>query len=402
MSLPIYNKPLSKWLPIDFFTHITENGIDKIYVDYANPLDVDGIRVSAFVPSAIYKRRHHMTTIPCKRAECIEVGAMMHLQPGGGVAKYKCEKCELVRRLMYRRSYARADAPKLYFKDTKSVRDIATQAITFYHTLPIFDKKVLSPDMPYSPELRSAYTLGIDIDLVGDTIVNPKNISAISIALDIIREELDNFIPNSYNMQTSGNGIYILIHHSLLTDSISKYMTLYNALIRIINYRIHEKTNLVKLDDLNDRSRVFKSVFSIHQFHPLIAIPLEHDVNISKFDPSQFKLRNFDMKNYKDAEGNLTNFYNRHKKSESKSLVKRLQESDVEDEYTKSVAKVTQTKTTKTGIPIKERRWDRRGELDGIPYYHDLSGPTEIIGKEIFDPTERIEHFDRISEKIKR
>ncbi|MCK4527991.1 hypothetical protein KAW18_11535 [candidate division WOR-3 bacterium] len=354
------------------------------------------------MPSAAYKRRHHLLTIPCKRRDCMEAGAMMHLEPGGGPAKYRCERCGLVRRLMYRRAYAREDAPKLYFKDTKAVRDIATQAITFYHTLPIFDNKVISPDMPYSPDLRVAYTLGMDIDLVGDTIMNTRNISALSIALDIVREELDTFIPNSYSIQTSGNGIYVMIHHSLVTDHISEYMVLYNALIRILNSKIKEKTNLVKVDDLNDRSRVFKSIFSIHQYHPLIAIPLEYDVNIEKFDSSQFKLCNFDIKNYTDNEGNITNFYNRSLRSESGALLKRLHESDITHEHTKSYRKHTPTKTTQIGIPIEERRWDRRGDIDGVPYYHDLCGMTEVIGKDIFDQTERVKHFDEISCKLKR
>jgi hypothetical protein len=169
-------------------------------------------------------------------------------------------------------------------------------------------------------------SLGIDIDLKKGCITGKTERMELDEALNKIRKKLGLVgVGNSYNLQSSGRGVYFLLHHKLVVSNIFETCVKFNALI--VDWNNDIENEWLKLDALNGPSRVFKLFGSIHQQDDVVALPLEYDVILSDMDSKNFLVENFDVNNYMNN-GRL-NFYKRFDDSEIKNLEKYLKENVV-------------------------------------------------------------------------
>jgi len=314
------------WTPEHYLKHITDNNLDNIWTGWCNPKSVEGIRVAAYTP--LYNDQHiSALEKPCSKKSC-----------KGGTYRYSlddkknrilnwrtCDVCNAKISSLYRWT-SRYDKTKIWFNSPEIVRRYAQQGRSFYGTLTLYKKEIISPRSQYSNEnITLAHTLGIDIDIDKGNICDKENRKELDKALEVIRDELSTFAPKSYNLQTSGNGVYVFLHHKLCTTDIRNTMYIFNRWINSLQDKC-EKLGMkgIELDAINVLSRVYKLVGSIHQQHDLVAIPLEHDIKLESMDSNEFKLKDFNMSKY--YVDNKINFYNRLDVNEKGSLYKFLDE----------------------------------------------------------------------------
>jgi len=132
-----------------------------------------------------------------------------------------------------------------------------------------------------------SYDLGIDIDAVGK-IQTPEIKKAVETCAQFLINKLKNICPNSIYSCFSGGGIYIYIHHGIFTE-VARYdkereyrwkttTACYNTYIKKLEedffkqYPEYEKK--VKVDAINHRKRLFKTILSVHKKYPYVVIPL--------------------------------------------------------------------------------------------------------------------------------
>lgn len=321
------------WSEKDYLNHIVKNKLDLIWFGYCNPKSVEAIRLAAYTP--IFRDKTvEMLERKCPRKEC---NGYMVVPLDDRVRKIinkivcngtvKGSACGNYKMILYRWVSA-SDQTKLWFQNIDTVKYYGDIGRTFYATLSLYDKRILPKTSMYVNEsLMKAHTLGMDIDIKHGrgTLCDIENREEIDAVLDIVREELDTFVGGSYNLQTSGNGIYVFIHHNLVKVDIFNQMARFNGWISYLNKTIKEVgITRIKIDPINMPSRVFKLIGSIHQKYDLISIPLAHDCHLSGIDSGEFKLKNFDIEKY-IIDGKLQ-FYNRYNNEDKKSLYNFLEE----------------------------------------------------------------------------
>lgn len=315
------------WTEKDYLNHIMKNKLDQIWYSYCNPKSVEAIRLAAYTP--IYNENFvELLERKCSRKECSgdlvvplddRIRKIINKIVCNGTVKGSA--CGNYKMILYRWVSA-SDQTKLWFRDVDTVRYYGKIGRTFYATLSLYDRKILPKNSMYVNEnLMRAHTLGMDVDIKSGkgTICDIINREEIDKVLDIVRGELDTFAGGSYNLQTSGNGLYLFIHHNLVKVDIFNQMGMFNSWIKYLNNVIKENgVTRIKIDPINMPSRVFKLIGSIHQRYDLICIPLEFDCHISKIESNEFKLKNFDIEKY-IVDGKLR-FYNRFDEKDKKSL----------------------------------------------------------------------------------
>lgn len=326
------------WTDKDYLNHIIKNRLDQIWYGYSNPKSVDAIRLSAYTP--IYDEKLvELLERKCPRQGCDgNIVVSLDDRIRRVINKIVCNgtvkgsACGNYKMILYRWVSA-ADQTKLWFKDIDTVRRYGEIGRTFYATLSLYDRRILPKSSMYVNEsLMRAHTLGMDIDIKRGTICDIENREEIDKVLDIVRGELDTFVENSYNIQTSGNGAYVFLHHNLVKVDIFNQMARFNGWINYLNKAIKDVgITRIKIDPINMPSRVFKLIGSIHQKHDLICIPLEHDCKISKMESDEFKLKNFDIEKF-IIDGKLQ-FYNRYNKKDKKGLYDFLEEHTQKNRY---------------------------------------------------------------------
>ena len=303
---------LNTWLEVDFHHFVVDNNIDEIFVRQCN--HPEGIRCVAVVPN--YPSQFNIGKHILK---CDKCGGWMLLPNASEAAHlYTCQDCGKQKRRMFRWQSSNSNSGKLFFETVEDVRAISKIARTYYSTLGVWDSAILDGGAVYNDKYLRGYTLGIDIDLIDGTLFDYKNVVAMNDALDMIRDELSTFVPNSYNLQTSGNGVYVLIHHSLITEDFYNAIHLWSLLLDKM-VREHEMPR-VNIQVGNDFARVYKMVGSIHLVLPTVAVPLPHNVNLTKFNMHSTEVENINTDNWKDI------FYNRCDKGEATDLLRKFQE----------------------------------------------------------------------------
>lgn len=315
------------WNPKDYLNYIVKNNLDSIWSSWCNPASGDGgIRVAAYKPlyNDSYAKWLDAGNKPCKKCTGYFVIPDADKQRRI-INRWRCNVCSSKKDVLYRDMDKRDPngrrTSKLYFSDNNTVRFYGNKGRTFYSTLILYDKQILNPSAIYGDaSLMKSVTLGIDIDIKNGCITETKNRSELQKAIDHLKIEfLDKIVPKSYNLQSSGNGIYVLLHHKLVSTDVFKTCLLFNELISEMNNDIENE--FVKMDALNGASRVFKLMGSIHQQYDLVAIPLPYDVDLTKMNPEQFKLSKFTINDYIDKQtGNLEYYYKRYDMQDSKSL----------------------------------------------------------------------------------
>lgn len=322
-----------EWNEKDYLNHIIKNRLDQIWRSYSNPISVDAIRLAAYTP--IYSEKFvELLERKCPRKGCS--GSMIvplddkirrviyKLICNGTVNESACGNYKMI---LYR-WISQKDQTKLWFGDINTMRYYAGLGRAFYATLSLYDRRILPKSSMYVNEsLIKAHTLGMDIDIRQGrgTICDIENRKEIDQVLNIVRGELDTFVGNSYSLQTSGNGLYIFLHHNLVKADIFNQMARFNSWINYLNKAIKVVgITRIKIDPINMPSRVFKLIGSIHQKYDLVCIPLEYDCHISDMDSGEFKLKNFNIGKY-FVDGKLK-FYDRYNEKDKNSLYHFLEE----------------------------------------------------------------------------
>lgn len=320
------------WTFQNYQQYIINNNLDNIWYDWCNPKSINGIRVASYTP--VYSNASVLLNEKkCKKISC---NGTYRIPEDSTIRKilYKkvCDECNATKTILYR-WISSHDNTKIYFNSPDTIRNYGFVGRAFYATLTLYNKNIISSNGMYVDDgLMIAHTLGMDIDIVSGTICDSNNKEDLNKCLNIIRENLDTFIPNSYNLQTSGNGLYVFIHHLLCTSNIRHTMSQFNSYIKYLQKLCRDKgIKKVKIDPINMASRVYKMIGSIHQKYDLVCIPLDFDCNINDIDNNKFKLENFNIDNYID-EDNQFKFYNRYDTNEKIQLYKFLEEHCLEKE----------------------------------------------------------------------
>jgi len=318
------------WKRENYLNHIVKNKLDVIWHGWCNPQSTDGIRLSAYTPIFPDDDTIIGGDRKCSRKNCNGKliipdedikNRVMYKRVCNGI------DCKAYENIMYR-WVSQKNKTKLWFSNPDVVRHYAGLGRAFYGTLSLYKQNIISPNSQYVDEsLMVGHSLGIDIDIKRGkgTICDLVNREEMDRVLDVLRDELDTFIPNSYNLQTSGNGVYIFIHHSLVTTDIFNQMGKFNAwIIHMNNVLKQNNITRIKIDPINMPSRVYKLMGSIHQKYDLVAIPLQHDCRLSNMSSDDFKLKSFDINDY--IIDDKLRFYNRCDQTEHTSLYDFLEE----------------------------------------------------------------------------
>ncbi len=409
------------WNDKDYLKHIIDNKLDSIWYGWSNPKSVEGIRLASYTP--IYSEK----LVEFLERKCVRKGCNGNLivplddRIRKIIFKIICNgtvngsACGAYKAILYRWVSA-SDKTKLWFQDIDTIRHYGEFGRTFYSTLSIYDRKILSKNSSYVNEsLMRAHTLGMDIDIKRGhgNICDLKNREQIDVVLDIVREQLDTFAGESYNLQTSGNGVYIFLRHDLVKTDIFNQMSRFNSWINYLNTILKENgVTRIKIDAINMPSRVFKLIGSIHQKYDLISIPLAYDCHISKINSDEFKLKNFNIQKYISPETGKLVFYNRYNEKDKKSLYDFLEEHTQKHPYGDLRAVRYRFKDSVEVTTGEEQKEDNKEEkenkkdIDRFSEYYtgwkhiDLQVPGRIIHKKMFDGRHQVEMLGMPEEDI--
>lgn len=322
------------WNKQDYLKHVTDNNLHFIWSSWCNPKNTEGIRLAAYTPLFPENNNVELHNRKCTRKGCsgTKVIPLDHIV-NRIIYKRVCNgtingsTCGAYQTILYR-WISQGNRTKLWFNTPDTVKNYVTHGRTFYATSIIYSNQIVIPRMQYVDEsLMKATSLYVDIDIKRGTICDQENRNDLQKAFDLLRDELDTFVPNSYNLQTSGNGAYFIIHHNLVKADIMNTLSKFNAWIIHMGLKLKNSgITRVKLDPINMPSRVFKIIGSPHQTKDLVARPLEYDVKIDKLAPDKFKLKNFNINEYIDPSTKKLKFYDRCDVGETKSLYQYLEE----------------------------------------------------------------------------
>jgi hypothetical protein len=187
--------------------------------------------------------------------------------------------------------------------------DTASKFRTLYATLDLFDPGVFNTSSPWDEKAGKperpigifrdcqAYTLGADIDSIGNIIEDPSIKQAVEDTAKFLVGMLNEAgISKSVHCLYSGGGIYVFIHHALFQakpewspeDREEAFRSLtgaYNMFLADAEckfFELHpEHLGKVKIDKINNQKRKFKCIFSIHK---------EHDLAVVSLDPRNIKI----------------------------------------------------------------------------------------------------------------
>jgi len=181
--------------------------------------------------------------------------------------------------------------------------DTASKFRTLYATLDLFDPEVMNISSPWDEKAGKpehpigtwrecqAYTLGADIDSIGNIIEDPSIKQAVEDTAKFLVGMLNEAgISKSVHCLYSGGGIYVFIHHALFQakpewspegrEEVFRSLTgAYNMFLADMEARffdLHpEHQGKTKIDKINNQKRKFKCIFSIHKKYDLAVVPLD-------------------------------------------------------------------------------------------------------------------------------
>ena len=332
------HKQIADWTKQDYNQFIYRNYLHQVWTEYCNP--PEGLRCVAWIPnypSQVEIGMHIRKVEHSNKEREICDGKLVLPYRGEGAAyEYICEKCGFKSYRLYRWKTANPEDGKMIFLTDKDVLRVSPLARCYYATLGVFRENIIDYKSLYSPENMTGYTLGIDLDVNDGFFLNHKNKIDVSRAIFIIREELETFVPSSYNLQTSGNGIYFLLHHRLLNKDIEVALMKWQVVLADMKNkveRVYKCKNVNVNPFINDWARVFKMVGSLHQEYSTVCIPLPYDVNLMGYDLSHMKTELFKVTYIREPTGVgfANSFYKRLDMNDKSGLQMRLNEIALED-----------------------------------------------------------------------
>lgn len=219
--------------------------------------------------------------------------------------------------------YRRKDKARMM--DETNYKTLTNKHRTLYSTLSLFHENIFDikfteyegQKLQKSCQYVNAYTFGIDIDTVdtvnghGINIQEPEVKKAVEAAAQFLCDRLREYAPNSVYCLFSGGGIYVFLHHEVLTQFFDKiafcsspvdYVSFVRALTDALNMYTKkladeffllnpEYKDFVKVDLLNGAKRIFKTIFSIHKRHNFAVIPLNPESVIIDFEKATLPLK---------------------------------------------------------------------------------------------------------------
>lgn len=305
---------------IDYREWVIKNDLQYIWPLYCAP--EEGVRLGATKPACEYS---HDTKI-CSRTSC---NGIAHLTDSPA-AVYECDTCRSRSYPIYRWISASLQGTKFSFSSPDMILKRAKRTRSFYATLGVFDKDAIHAANAYDWNACNAYTLGIDIDIRKGFITDAANREALDKAV-VYLKDVFSCCENSVNLQTSGNGLYFMLHHSLCTKDIQVSAGKFAMLLQECARDVSDITRKrLKIDaHLINASQVFKLAGSLHQTYPLVAIPIDVCTVFSFADLSQTNPDNFSMKNFV-GEGGQVMWYGHKKISEAQDLYRMLDELNID------------------------------------------------------------------------
>jgi len=185
-----------------------------------------------------------------------------------------------------------------------------------YATLAVFEESLKKASLPRGGDKPlgtfrdcRAYSPGVDIDLLAKDLNDPENIRALEISAQFFIDYLkENGIIRSVKALFSVGGAYIIVDHRLFQAQADwtpeDRERVFWQLTRCFDYLIKdiadsffqkypEYRTRVKFDSLNNRKRLFKTIFSVHRsaelnHRHLAVIPI--DIYHIRIDPSNAAL----------------------------------------------------------------------------------------------------------------
>lgn len=196
------------------------------------------------------------------------------------------------------------DSARLFdLTNNKDYEYLTSNYRTLYATLNIFDESVRQGRIPAKKEDRETdarlgdfsntltYTPGIDIDLKGEHKINePESRAAMENALKFLVERFRQYGLDNVHLLFGGNGCYLLYHHEGWTVrpewssdereyNFNLLASTFNAFITDLQQQFYfehpQYKDFVKFDAINNRKRIFKTIFSVHKSNPYAVIPLD-------------------------------------------------------------------------------------------------------------------------------
>ena len=210
------NKKLENWSMSDYRRYVTDNGLDEIWLNYCNNKKDNSIKLVAYAPNYHYQAtENNWVKIKCERCGNF---ASVKLDKNKACKDYQCKECNMIKGILFRKLSAKKNSDKIYFDNKNTIKKISSRMRTMYFTLINFDKEIIESNSLYvNDTLWRSITLGIDVDIknMNDNITDLEVRKSIDIAKDIIKDEFNTFVPNSYTIMSSGNGLYFLINDNL-------------------------------------------------------------------------------------------------------------------------------------------------------------------------------------------
>lgn len=357
----------------DYHKHVVSNDLHHIWKIYSNP--PGGVRLGATKPTS----ESSPASKRCLRGGCDGVAQ----QTSSPSASYICQTCSKSWSPLYRWKTPHRASGWLHYTTPKMILSRASKTRAWYATLGIFDSTKLNRQNVFDWRILTAYSLSIDIDVIHGTILDTKNIDALNKSIDYLKDVFS-CCPESINLQTSGNGVYLMLHHSLCTEDIHITAGKFRVLLSECAAEVSKITKKrIKIDDhLINPSQVFKLAGSYHQSLPLVAIPLDTEVPLSKSVLKQSNPKHFDMHNFITSDSHIL-WYNNKSSTEASALDHMLDELDIETTVTDSVIHYKRIRDDGT----IERTYTTNYQRDKITgaYVYSLNNSTPTTPQDDFD-----------------
>lgn len=316
---------INLWSQDDYNKFFYSNKIQDIYYPFMNCNE--GFRLFVYKPSYINQKNMNFIESSCPKKNCNGIGKLLDKPVG---AFYKCSKCNKIFDKTFRWKSSNKDSGNIVIENKKQLFWYSRLARTMYYTLGIWDNDEIKDGKEGAygnhDKLKS-WTFVVDIDVKHSLMLTSKNINRMNIVLSTIKNELDTFIPNSYEFMSSGNGMYVIVNHQLTKkfdyEMYTKAKLVWLSFQMYLN-DLFEKANVknIKIDDKSTKlsSAFVKLPYTFHNKYDIISVPLGHDINLNKTSDIKLlldsKRKNFTTFNI----NNYPKFYDRYDKNDNKGF----------------------------------------------------------------------------------